>query len=163
MFYTKNIIKIKEDECRYRKLSNLSNEILWILSDWQFLSCFVLKSTITSFVLLTFRRGLFAWYHVPRFLISLRQPASLLEIRATTTVSSSNLMMVVELEVATASYVYSEYSKGLKTQAWGAQVLRVRQSETCQPTHAACGLSVRKLQIYLQSDGLSSTILEVWR
>ena len=38
-------------------------------------------------------------------------------------VSSANLMMVLELRVATQSCVNREYRRGLSTQPWGAPVL----------------------------------------
>ncbi|KAK3524892.1 hypothetical protein QTP86_011310 [Hemibagrus guttatus] len=75
---------------------------------------------------------------------NLLQVDLLSEISPTSNVSSANLMTVVELVVATQSYVYNEYSRGLRTQPWGAPVLRVREAETCLPILTACGLPVRK-------------------
>nr|XP_013769574.1 PREDICTED: arrestin domain-containing protein 3-like [Pundamilia nyererei] len=46
------------------------------------------------------------------------------------------------------SYVYKEYSRGLRTHPWGAPVLRVVEAETCPPILTACGLPVRKLEIH---------------
>ncbi len=52
--------------------------------------------------------------------------------------SSANLKMVFELKIATQSYVHKEYSRGLKTQPWGATILRMSVDEV------TWGLPVRK-------------------
>ena len=48
-------------------------------------------------------------------------------------VSSANLMMVFESVVAVKLCMYREYSRGDRTQPWGAPVLRVRGVEVCLP------------------------------
>ncbi|KAI3362878.1 hypothetical protein L3Q82_001913 [Scortum barcoo] len=55
-------------------------------------------------------------------------------------VSSANLMMVLELWVATQSCVNREYSRGLSTQPWGAPVFRVRVEDVVLPIRTAWGL-----------------------
>ncbi len=46
-------------------------------------------------------------------------------------VSSANLTMTLELCVAVQSCVYREYRSGLRTQPWGAPVLRIRGDVQC--------------------------------
>jgi len=60
-------------------------------------------------------------------------------------VSSANLML--ELDLATQSWVYRDYSRGLRTQPWGAPVFRVRGLEVCLSTLATWGLAVSKSRI----------------
>lgn len=48
------------------------------------------------------------------------------------------------VKVATQSCVYREYSRGLKTQPWGAPVLRMRVEEVCLPTLTTWDLPVRR-------------------
>ncbi|KAI3375976.1 hypothetical protein L3Q82_016513 [Scortum barcoo] len=61
--------------------------------------------------------------------------------------NTSNLMMVLELWVATQSCVNREYSRGLSTQPWGAPVFRVRVEDVVLPIRTAWGLPVRKFRI----------------
>jgi len=42
---------------------------------------------------------------------------------------------VVELNLATQSCVYRDYSRGLRTQTWGDTVFSVRDLEMCLPTN----------------------------
>lgn len=53
-------------------------------------------------------------------------------------------VLSVNMEEATLSYVYSEYSKGSKHNPRAAPVLRVRDGVTF-PTPTACGLSERSI------------------
>jgi len=55
--------------------------------------------------------------------------------------------MVLELNLATQSCEYREYSRGLRTQPWGDCVFRVRGLEVCLPTLTTRGLAVRKFRI----------------
>jgi len=71
---------------------------------------------------------LLSWHHRDRLATSSREAfSSLPEIRPTTTVSSANMTMVLELYLATQSCVYLKYSLILvQTQPWGDPVFRVR-------------------------------------
>ncbi len=60
--------------------------------------------------------------------------SSLLETRPRTTVSSANLTMEVGLCEDTQSWVYREYSRGLRTQPCGAPTFRVMELEVNWPT-----------------------------
>uniref|UniRef100_A0AAQ5YFW6 Ankyrin repeat domain-containing protein n=1 Tax=Amphiprion ocellaris TaxID=80972 RepID=A0AAQ5YFW6_AMPOC len=88
------------------------------------------RTIMTSLVLLTFRRRL----------LSLHQSS-----RPTNAVSSANLRMMLESDVDKQSLVYSEYSRGLSTQPWGAPMFRVPEWDRCFPTRSTCGLLVKKL------------------
>ncbi len=69
----------------------------------------------------------FSWHHLVRVLTSsLWAVSSLSVIRPITVVSSANLTMTLELCVAVQSCVYREYRSGLRTQPWGAPVMRIR-------------------------------------
>jgi len=78
------------------------------------------------------------------------------EISPTTTVPSANLTMVLELDLATQSCVYREYSRGLRIQPQGDPVFRVRGLEVYQPTVTIWGLAIRKSRIQAQT-GVFST------
>ncbi len=53
---------------------------------------------------------------------------------------------------ATQSCVYREYRRGLRTQPWGASVLRVSGEEMFLPTLTTCRLPVRKSRIQLHRE-----------
>ncbi len=115
--------------------------------------CLFLKSTISSLVLLTFRERQLSWHHDVSLSTSSKYAASsLLETRPRTTVSSANLTMEVELCEDTQSWVYREYSRGLRTQPCGAPTFRVMELEVNWPTFTTCGLAVRKSWIQSQSE-----------
>jgi len=62
---------------------------------------------------------LLSWHQTDRLATSSRLAfSSLPAIRPTTTVSSANLIMVLELNLATQACVYREYIRGLRTQPW---------------------------------------------
>ncbi len=65
---------------------------------------------------------------------------------------SANLTMTLELCVATQSCVYREYRRGLRTQPWGAPVLRVIGEEMLMPTLTTWRLPVRKSKIQLHRE-----------
>ncbi len=97
------------------------------------------------FGLLTFRERQLSWHHDVSLSTSSKYAASsLLEMRPRTTVSSANLTMEVELCEDTQSWVYREYSRGLRTQPCGAPTFRVMELEVNWPTFTTCGLAVRK-------------------
>ncbi len=61
-------------------------------------------------------------------------------------------MIAVELWEDTQSWVYREYSRGLRTQPCGAPMFRVIELEVNWPTFTTCGLAVRKSWIQSQSE-----------
>ncbi len=71
-------------------------------------------------------------------------------MRPTTDVSSANLMMWLELNLAVQSWVSSVKSSGLSTQPCGAPVLSVVVLEVLRPT--LTDLPVRKSRIQLQRE-----------
>ncbi len=73
-------------------------------------------------------------------------------MRPTTVVSSTNLMMWLELNLAVQSWVSSVKSSGLSTQPCGAPVLSVVVLEVLWPTRTDWGLLVRKSRIQLQRE-----------
>jgi len=79
----------------------------------------------------------------------------------TTTVSTANLMMVLELNMATQSCVYKEYSKGLRTQSWGDPVFRVRGLEMFLPILTTWGVVVRKSRIQAHRGVFSSSSISL--
>lgn len=50
---------------------------------------------------------------------------------------SANLMMVLQLKVATHLCVYKKCSRGIEMQPWGDPVLRIRAEEVCLPTRGS--------------------------
>ncbi len=93
-----------------------------------------LKSITTSFVLLTLRDRLFAPHHSASCATSsLLCVSSLLLMRPTTDVSSANLMMWLELNLAVQSWVSSVKSSRLSTQPCGALVLSLVVLEVLWP------------------------------
>ncbi|KAJ8353357.1 hypothetical protein SKAU_G00209240 [Synaphobranchus kaupii] len=78
--------------------------------------------------------------------------SSLLEIRPTTVVSSANLMTVLEFCVATRSWVYREYRRGMRTHPWGAPVLRVSGVEVVVPILTIWRRPNRKSKIQLHRE-----------
>ncbi len=76
----------------------------------------------------------------------------LLLMRPTTVVSSANLMMWLELNLAVQSWVSSVKSSGLSTQPCGAPVLSVVVLEVLWPTRTDWGIPVRKSRIQLQRE-----------
>ena len=76
-------------------------------------------------------------------------------IRPFTVVSLANLTMVLEMCVATQSWVNREKRRGLSTQPWGAPVFRVRVDDVAFPIRTAWGLPVRRLRIQSQRAVLS--------
>ncbi len=96
---------------------------------------FLLKSITTSFVLLKLRDRLLTPHHSANCATSsLLCVSSLLLMRPTTNVSSANLMMWFELNLAVQSWVSSVKSSGLSTQPCGAPVLSVVVLEVLWPT-----------------------------
>ncbi len=96
---------------------------------------FLLKSITTSFVFSTLRDRLLAPHHSASCATSsLQCVSSLLLMRPTTDVSSANLMMWLELNLAVQSWVSSVKSSGLSTQPCGAPVLSVVVLEVLWPT-----------------------------
>ncbi len=96
---------------------------------------FLLKSITTSFVFSTLRDRLLAPHHSASCATSsLYCVSSLLLMRPTTDVSSANLMMWLELNLAVQSWVSSVKSSGLSTQPCGAPVLSVVVLEVLWPT-----------------------------
>ncbi len=73
-------------------------------------------------------------------------------MRPTTDVSSANLMMWLELNLAVQSWVSSVKSSGLSTQPCGAPVLSVVVLEVLWPTRTDWGLPVKKSRIQLQRE-----------
>ncbi len=73
-------------------------------------------------------------------------------MRPTTVVSSANLMMWLELNLAVQSWVSSMKSSGLSTQPCGAPVLSVVVLEVLWPTWTDWGLPVKKSRIQLQRE-----------
>ncbi len=73
-------------------------------------------------------------------------------MRPTTDLSSANLMMWLELNLAVQSGVSSVKSSRLSTQPCGAPVLSVIVLEVLQPTRTDLGLPVRKSRIQLQRE-----------
>ena len=67
-------------------------------------------------------------------------------------VSSANLKIELEGNLAIQSEVYKEYSKGLRTQPCGALVLRMIVEEVLLPILTDCSLWVRKSRIQLQRE-----------
>ncbi len=95
--------------------------------------------------LLTFRERQLSWHHDVSLSTSSKYAASSsLLMRPRTTVSSANLTIEVELWEDTQSWVYREYSRGLRTQPCGAPMFRVMELEVNWPTFTTCGLAVRK-------------------
>ncbi len=90
---------------------------------------FLLKSITTSFVFSTLRDRLLAPHHSASCATS-----SLLLMRPTTDVSSANLMMWLELNLAVQSWVSSVKSSGLSAQPCGAPVLSVVVLQVLWPT-----------------------------
>ncbi len=66
--------------------------------------------------------------------------------------------MMLELCVAAQSCVYSEYRSGLRTQPWGAPVLRVSGDEVLLPILTTWLLPVRKSRIQLHRDLFSPRV-----
>ena len=116
--------------------------------------CCFLTSTISSFVLLTLREGLFSCHHYSRALTSsLEDVSSLLVNRPTTVVSSVNLMIELEACVATQSWVNREDRRGLSTNCCGAPVLRISEVEVLFPTFTTWGLPFKKSRTQLHRAG----------
>ncbi len=138
---------------RYLKLLTLSTGVPLIIRGVYGCCCLFLKSTISSLVLLTFRERQLSWHHVVSLPTSSKYAvSSSLLMRPRTTVSSANLMIDVELWEDTQSWVYREYSRGLRTQPCGAPMFRVIELEVNWPTFTTCGLAVRKSWIQSQSE-----------
>ncbi len=55
-----------------------------------------------------------------------------------------NSLCVFRWTCVTQSWVYREYSRGLRTQPCGAPMFRVMELEVNWPTFTTCGLAVRK-------------------
>ena len=122
---------------RNLKLTTLSTTVpsMWI--GVCSLCCF-LKAIISTFVL-----RLLSWYHSARTLTSLLAVSSLLVIRPTTVVSSANLMIELEVCMATQSRVNRLYRRGLRTHPCVAPVLRISGVEMLFPTLATWGRPVK--------------------
>ncbi len=82
-------------------------------------------------------------------------------MRPTTDVSSANLMMWLELNLAVQSWVSSVKSSGLSTQPCGAPVLSVVVLEVLWPTRTDWGLPVKKSRIQLQRELLRPSRLNL--
>jgi len=64
--------------------------------------------------------------------------------------SSGNLEIELEGNLATQSSTYKEYRKGLRTQPCGAPLLRMIVEEVLLPVFIYCCLRVRKFRVKLQ-------------
>ncbi len=105
---------------------------------------FLLKSNTTSFVFPTLRDRLLVPHHSASCATSsLYCVSSLLLMRPTAVVSSANLMMWLELNLAVQSWVSSVKSNGLSTQPCGAPVLSVVVLEVLWLARTDWGLPVR--------------------
>ena len=129
------------------KLSTLSTSSLFMwtgaCSPLRFL-----KSMTISFVLLTLRKRLLLPHQFTRFSISfLYSVSTLIEIRPTMVVSSANLKIELEGNLATQSWLYQECSRGLGTQPCGAPVLRMIVEEVLLSILTDCVLWVGKFRI----------------
>ncbi len=82
-------------------------------------------------------------------------------MRPTTDVSSANLMMWLELNLAVQLWVSSVKSSGLSTQPCGAPVLSVVVLEVLWPTRTDWGLPVKKSRIQLQRELLRPSRLNL--
>ena len=69
-------------------------------------------------------------------------------------VSSANLKIELEGNLATQSSVYKEYCRGLRTQPFGAPVLRIIKEKVLLPILTDCGLWVRKFRIQSEREEL---------
>ena len=77
----------------------------------------------------------------------------MLVIKPTTVVSSANLMMVMEVCVATQSWVNRDSRMGLGTHPFGDPVLRIREVEVLFPSFITWGWHVRKSRTQLHRAG----------
>lgn len=99
-----------------------------------------------------FRSRLLSCHQWVRSSTSFREAFSLLSvIRSTTAVSSVNVMM---MKVATNSCVQREYIRVLKTQHWGAPVLRMSVEKVCPATLNTWVLPIRTSKIHMRSEAL---------
>ncbi len=112
-------------------------ELLMISGGWS--TEFHLKSITTFFVFPILRDRLLATHHSASCATSSLCVSSLLLMRPTTDVSSANLMMWLELNLAVQSWVSSVKSSGLSTQPCGAPVLGVVVLEVLWPTRTFLG------------------------
>lgn len=60
---------------------------------------------------------------------------------------STNLMIVRKKIESKKVYVHREYSRGPRTQPWGAPLLRMRLNEECLPTLITWSLAIRKCTV----------------
>ena len=97
---------------------------------------------------------MFSRHHIPRALISsLQAVSSSLVIKPTTVVWSANLMIKLEVCLATQSWVNREYRRGLCMHPYGAPVLGISGVDTMFPTFTSWGRSVRKSRTQLHRVG----------
>jgi hypothetical protein len=85
----------------------------------------------------------------------------MLVIKPTTVVSSANLMIELEVCMATPPWVNSEYRRGLSTHPCGVPVLRVSEVEMLCPTFTIWGASRQEVQDPIAQGGVETQGLKL--